>query len=1673
MAKFRVWLLSGWIVLQALSSSAIQDFQPLLGPVHEDTEWLTSYPSRLVGTEGHAEVQRQLKEKLTAIPNIQLYEQTFTLLTPQTIDCHFEILDEDWTGERSVQLYPFWPSGVRLNTTEYDGVTTEVLYIGSADYDEIPARSLRGRVAAMEVVGGRNWIEAMAFGGTAIIALGSDQARQIDFHEFLFNHPLKSPRFFLPDGEAAQALREGKIRKIKLISRLEWRESEARNYLALVAPEGGFPSLDGTKLTPEELNARQALCIVAPYDSMSLIPDLAPGADVAVDTATVLNACRYYAENPPIRPLLFAFIDGYGIKQRGMREMLVGLASTRREKKLQQLQDLDLLKEYKVLYALLQETEAAEEPLNVIYHYKGLRRYITDEVAREVVAIESILHPLRLKAHRLAPGPEKDRLTAQIDPLKEKRARFYAAQKLLVSSLKVDDANRELAQMLWDRVRRRIVGQLEELQQILERDNERDRLRYSMLIQLGLSTPEIRQAAMADDDKALEKAVEAAGLGTEFERPLVFVLAFDLSDDGIAAGPCLFDRLMQKDERLNSYAFRRWFEQRPKTDTRDIWTPEQMKAVNLLPLTTQEEAHSFVMPNMPSVTTVAQSWGTPAVTWMTLDCWRNKADTPYDLAQSLDWGRLDPQVDAALTLLDALAHDTTLGENVNVVPNWRRIEGAIVDVAAGQPVPSVPMEGYLTTFYNGTISAGVTNCGWLNNYGFSAIRQLEFYKTGIDGRFMMDAVPVHTFEAGGWFRNLFVQSYKLAEDGKIIRALDFKKSGKGVQATALMTSNKNAVLAVPFDCVELNTFDCFDPRFMIYLGNTSLLDVRRGGSPQRMNLSIAGGILSALVEPDMRWQLILRAGVTRNRMILVDMGAVEKTKGKTIRESMKGFHVDSNLPQHPYYMAARDFIRLDQRRLSDYESAGIKSKAIDDLTSQSVAWLKKSEDALKRDDGGDHFKYAGAALANEVRSYHAVRNTANDVIRGAIFLLLLLAPFSFALERLLFSFPSVYRQIVAMLCIFLVMGGILWSFHPAFRITSQPLMILMAFGIIFMSVLVIFMIYARFDSSLEEVRSGRAESSGAKTSRAGVATTAFRLGISNMRKRILRTTLTGITVVLVTFALLCFTSTSNYSGQKEYKLDAKPRFTGVLLSQPGSRAFDAKALSYLKTIVGDQFTMVTQYWWIDPWRARWRIHMANAKTGKVASLRACLGMSPDEHLITGIDKVCPNWDRFAEGKGCYISKSMSEELEVQAGDTVVLNGIDLELLGTFESDAFDEHVQSITGDPVTPVDYESIGTEQRNTIVGFSLEALAMQIESGAMLEDNKGLLFISSKTIAVVPSEVLDGQSEVSMRSVAIPTKSADEAQQLAGRLIQRLAFPIFYSSGDNVRVVATTPLLPKPPKSLLIPLLIAGLIIFNTMLSSIAERRGEIHIYTSLGLAPLHVGFLFLAEAVTYGLMGSIFGYVVGQGVATVFSNLGWMGGLTLNYSGTQTIFVMALVIGVVIISSLIPAYLAGKLAVPSNEMTWSVPRPEGDTIRASLPFTVNARTANGMMAFLLEYFDAHREGSIGHFSTDNLQTKLARTGELDVVMIEGRVWLAPYDLGVRQEVCIRIEGTGDSDVYSIELELHRGAGQVNSWWRLNRTFIADLRKQLLGWRKLRAERALAYIHEGDQLLQQSMAQ
>ena len=206
-----------------------------------------------------------------------------------------------------------------------------------------------------------------------------------------------------------------------------------------------------------------------------------------------------------------------------------------------------------------------------------------------------------------------------------------------------------------------------------------------------------------------------------------------------------------------------------------------------------------------------------------------------------------------------------------------------------------------------------------------------------------------------------------------------------------------------------------------------------------------------------------------------------------------------------------------------------------------------------------------------------------------------------------------------------------------------------------------------------------------------------------------------------------------------------------------------------------------------------------------------------------------------------------------------------------------------------------------------------------------------------------------------------------------------------------------------LAVPLLIAALIVLNTMLGAVWERTREIGTFNAVGLAPAHVSGLFMAEAVALGVVGAVAGYLLGQTAAQLLGHRGWLQGLELNYSSLAAVLTLGSVVLLVAASALYPAHLAGRICTPGIERRWSLPAGfEGDRLEVPLPFSLPRGEALGLAAFQAEFWAEHREQSIGAgFYVESID--LSR--EKDRLGLAARVWLAPFDQGVVQRAELRI--------------------------------------------------------------------
>jgi ABC-type lipoprotein release transport system permease subunit len=122
----------------------------------------------------------------------------------------------------------------------------------------------------------------------------------------------------------------------------------------------------------------------------------------------------------------------------------------------------------------------------------------------------------------------------------------------------------------------------------------------------------------------------------------------------------------------------------------------------------------------------------------------------------------------------------------------------------------------------------------------------------------------------------------------------------------------------------------------------------------------------------------------------------------------------------------------------------------------------------------------------------------------------------------------------------------------------------------------------------------------------------------------------------------------------------------------------------------------------------------------------------------------------------------------------------------------------------------------------------------------------------------------------------------------------------------------------------LVVAVIIANTLLMSVFERTREIGILTALGMKSRQIMILFLFEAVILGLVGSLFGIILGGLLVWYFSNAGIYFGDYGDIAGSMAfssylytamvpaeLFSMAFwMMVIIIIVSLYPAWYAARL-------------------------------------------------------------------------------------------------------------------------------------------------------------------
>ena len=1058
--------------------------------------------------------------------------------------------------------------------------------------------------------------------------------------------------------------------------------------------------------------------------------------------------------------------------------------------------------------------------------------------------------------------------------------------------------------------------------------------------------------------------------------------------------------------------------------------------------------------------------GTPALAFVTVNDARFLADTPLDRPSEINHENLARQIRALAGMFHMAFEDPELFPDfkMRLKDTMRTLKGRTMVFPRRSIVPDLPRPGAVAAVRNG------------KKKSYKGVRGEHFEVVDTDGAFFDNRIRVNSVQIEGYFMD--------PATGEVTYAPDRGEQGDGSYPMKIsMDWRDKQWMVVLFPCESFNFFDIVDPRYLTKLSQVTVFD-ETNTTPVEYGYTIGEGpsardepVGVLFARPGTIIKLGFGASILGFRSLLLNS---ESADDKELALGA-GFAIQPGTSfARTSYRSARDMWTLDEARMRELRSFAIENQRLNALHERAGAELEKAERALESKDWGDFVKYTRAAIGLESRAYPDVKSTQNDVIRGIIFFMALVLPCAYFAERLLITAATIKNQIIGFASIFLVIWIVLSLVHPAFRL-SNPFVILLAFVILALAVLVIWLISGRFNEQMKKLRTEVAVIHDTDVSRSSASVTAFLLGISNMKRRKLRTVLTFTTLLLLTFTVLSFTSIQTSLRFNQIERDNEGLYEGIMIRSKAWTPLEESVYEYALSHFGDRAVVAPRSWYDNKTKA----HIKMKRGVGEHNALGVLGLTPQESEITGLDRalMAGRWFRPGEEKVCIIPNDMIGETQdkldvdltaVNAGEGVEVRvfGDQFRIVGVLSSKKM-KQLKDLDDEMMTPADFAVTG--------GQAVQEMAEEEKREKEgLEDAKVVIkpfvHLEPANTLIVPYHTLRNVGSGNpLQSVAVRFDDEDAQVRLEiEEFLSRLAVTLFAGvkeEGDEYIRVSIYSSLGMTSLSgmanLFIPILIAALIVLNTMMGSVYERFREIGIYSSVGLAPGHISWLFMAESCVYAVLGVVAGYLAGQITATMLITFDLVAGFTLNYSSLSAVMSCILVMAVVMLSTAYPARKASQMAVPDVTRKWRLPPPSGDEWHFEFPFTVSGHDVVGLSVFLIGYFDSYSEESIGTFYTDgaNLQRLDSEHGE--GYSIDMNIWLAPFDLGVSQHVVIRALPEAEHNIYSISLDIRRLSGEDASWRRVNQRFMNVIRKQFLIWRTVDAEAKDSYRRQGEEIL------
>ncbi len=1578
-------------------------------------------------------------------------------------------------GGDKVPVHPLYPSWLRPGNFTETSFATRLVYLGQGAIEDLEAVSgtdLNGAIVLLDFKSGSAWDKLLRFGVRGFVFLNAPDMDNRNATAKVPNTEVAVPRFFAAEDPSRALLaacgktRSCAVRVDAVPSR--WEKIDLRNLWVIVP--GSDPAL-----------SREMPVLVAPLDGSCMAPGLGESARSGANLFLLVKMLETFRQTPPARSVMLVAVNAHTQYFLGERMLAWNLlASPYDVEGVRNTLSSDLRMQdlYVKNYACLKLDGTREQA----DHQTLLEmRSLTDESIGRLISIKEPIVALakrdvnEMKGIRARLERKKDLLAAQLRPLRE--------------TGKPDDA--ATLQDLEQRIRALDA----EIATLATKQNKYVHV-LTLFNKVGIKTSLVgapgEDAITAEERGLLKAYVDEIVLtnrrAAEMNRRDIDVSlansALRKAAQGYSIPFIVTLELNWANEKIGFSSFsgvppsRRWA-QSWGTGTMRIAAALEAIASGRKPLLLQDTLTNYGgMPENHFIQTASPAIGffigaaqTPSFSLNSVFCDYGPVFTPSDTLANFNYPAAAQIMAFTPELLRAILADPIVTRSTELIAPpadltlWSlQLKTFKFDEYAASVLPQLPVPGSVIVLYPSAVEAP-------RMYGDVP----GAYTALTDDR---AAGMIYGIKESLKGVSLPCTAYHLTPDFTTVdHTIDAGEIQLKVNANVILS--KSLILAL-FPCVEFPLY-AFDDSSLVGASSINMRDQpylvlsgSKNSAPRKFGLTGASttfsqkkspirtlGPAAFYLQPEDRIKLL-----TNNKRLALNASLL-KPEGI-------GFQTTAEMGPDFFYNAVLDMAVLNASRIHGMK--GVTDDLAETFLKQGDTSREKMIDARTRHDHAAYLRNLYEALGAQVKAYAQTTATTNDMLKAVIFYMALLLPFCFFLEKMLFTTSRIEVEMGLFSALFVGTFLLFRFIHPAFQVAQYPEAIFLGFIMGTLGLFVIWILHGRFEGEMQFLLKNLATSEFTEADYSTVSQQAMLIGVNNMKRRRIRTALTTATIVLVTFTMLSFTSISRRMSPTLVAKPTPPAYTGIMYHWPGNASMDDGTYFTVRSLFAGKADVLERRW-LMPLKANgtavpFRLDGPNEKA---ALLDAVLGLMPQENgFLQPMPLLAGRFFSSNAAREVVLPASLAQVLGVTAASVgsaaVSFQGNRYTIVGILDDERF-RNILDINGRPLLPIkdlvsQAAGMQTDETTTVSEEEMD------EAGVFYADTAALLLMPAGTAQSLGATPY---------SLSIRLKDEKSIWDAVTSMLTATSAKLYIASRETFTVGGEKGKATKPGvyfigsgyrtsigglSMLIIPLLIASTIILNTMLGSVFERKKEIAIYNAVGLNPTHIGLFFLAESFVYSIIGSVGGYLIGQFLSIALNKFGLVSDINLNFSSLSVAYVILFTITIVLLSTLYPASVATKAAVPSGKRKWSMPPNNGTTMEVVFPFIYQTALLPGIMRYLEEYFGQFTEASTGDLIA---QLNRKATGQdaqgRPVYTLAYHIALAPYDLGVTQQMTFIATYDDVVQSFRVKMTTVRVSGQDSNWISTNKPFLEKLRKHMLQWRNLDAGQHELYVRKGQE--------